>query len=251
MEGLNDEVRRTVALDEPTDQLDTQARELYRKAEEIRAQHQISASVSVSKIVEAAQSPSVRDAARKVKGIQGVSTVFEATAGGERNAEPERLVWASSGNPLSSSNRCSQLFVGALSFAKTGLRSLFVRKQKAVTDAQLAQFASLWGFTCGSRSSRKLRLRVLAKRFWSGSHFENGVIYSRLELLLLVGLKEVLRRRFRRTLRWCGLSKKPDRNVGDQNSVRLGARAVPASGQPLDNQQGTSKYTARQASLPQ
>ncbi|MDT9633197.1 hypothetical protein F6S08_18445 [Pseudomonas sp. JV449] len=49
MEGLNDEVRRTVALDELADQLDAQARELYRKAEEIRAQHQISASVSVSK----------------------------------------------------------------------------------------------------------------------------------------------------------------------------------------------------------
>ena len=49
MEGLNDDVRQAVALGELADQLDAQARELYRKAEEIRAQHQISASVSVSK----------------------------------------------------------------------------------------------------------------------------------------------------------------------------------------------------------
>lgn len=49
MEGLNDEVRQTVALDELADQLDAQARELYRKAEEIRAQHRISASVSVNR----------------------------------------------------------------------------------------------------------------------------------------------------------------------------------------------------------
>lgn len=49
MEGLNDDVRQAVALDELANQLDAQARELYRKAEEIRAHNQISASVGVSK----------------------------------------------------------------------------------------------------------------------------------------------------------------------------------------------------------
>lgn len=67
-----------------------------------------------------------------------------------------------------------------------------------------------------------------AKQLWLGSHFESGVIYSEVELLLHLGLRELLRRKLRQVLRSSGLSKRPDRDCRGHHSPRRESVALPA-----------------------
>ena len=46
-----------------------------------------------------------------------------------------------------------------------------------------------------------------------------GVIYSEAELRQLLGWRELLRRKVRRLLRWCGLSERPDRELPAQQPL--------------------------------
>lgn len=52
-----------------------------------------------------------------------------------------------------------------------------------------------------------------------------GVIYSEAELRQLLGWREQLRRKLRRLLRWCGLSKRPDRDLQAQQPLPAASEA--------------------------